>query len=245
MLKRLLDIALSIVGLALGSVVLVPTMCLVWLQDRHSPFYIAPRMARGGGTFRMVKLRSMRILADRTGVTSTAGDDPRITAVGRFIRRFKLDELTQLWNVLQGDMSLVGPRPQVEPDARLYTPEEQRLLTIRPGITDLASIVFADEGDILRGAPDPDLRYNRVIRPWKSRLGLLYVDRRPGVRVDLQLIYLTLMTVVDRPRALRAVSHLVRRLGGDEELQRVSLRIDPLREAPPPGATNVVTSLTA
>ena len=105
-------------GLLVGSVL---SQHVLSLQDRHSPFYIAPRMARGGGTFRMVKLRSMRILADRSGVMSTAGDDPRITAVGRFIRKWKLDELTQLWNVLKGDMSLVGPRPQVEPDARLYT----------------------------------------------------------------------------------------------------------------------------
>jgi lipopolysaccharide/colanic/teichoic acid biosynthesis glycosyltransferase len=240
MLKRTLDIIVSILGLTVGSVVLLPTMLLVWLQDWHSPFYIAPRMARGGGTFRMVKLRSMRILADRTGVTSTAGDDPRVTAVGRFIRKFKLDEVTQLWNVLRGDMSLVGPRPQVEPDARLYTAVERGMLTVRPGITDLASIVFADEGEILKGSSDPDLRYNRLIRPWKSRLALLYVDARPGILVDLQLVFLTALTVADRPRALHAVSRMVRRLGGDRELQEVALRRHPLREAPPPGSDVIV-----
>ncbi|MBA3672570.1 MAG: sugar transferase [Gemmatimonadaceae bacterium] len=242
-MKRLFDILVSAAGLLGGSVVLLPTMFLVWLQDRHSPFYIAPRMARSGGTFRMVKLRSMRILADKTGVTSTAGDDPRITAVGRFIRKFKLDEVTQLWNVLKGDMSLVGPRPQVEADARLYTEVERRMLDVRPGITDLASIVFADEGEILRGSANPDLRYNQVIRPWKSRLALLYVDGRPGIATDIRIVKLTALAITNRQAALRGASELVAELGGDEELRRIALREAPLREAPPPGATAVVQSL--
>lgn len=245
MLKRLLDIVGSFFGLLLGSVILVPAMIAVWLQDRHSPFYIARRVARGGGTFRMVKLRSMRILADRTGVVSTAGDDPRITAVGRTVRKFKLDELTQLWNVLKGDMSLVGPRPQVESDAALYTAEEREMLTVRPGITDLASIVFADEGEILHGAENPDLRYNQVIRPWKSRLALLYVRRGRRLWVDLRIIWLTVLTMAARQRALVGVSQLARALGGDDELVKVALRDEPLREAPPPGAREVVRVLIA
>lgn len=244
MLKRLLDIVASFSGLLLGSVILVPAMIAVWLQDRHSPFYIAPRVARGGGTFRMVKLRSMRILADQTGMTSTAGDDPRITAVGRFVRRFKLDELTQLWNVLKGDMSLVGPRPQVLLDAALYTAEEREMLSVRPGITDMASIVFADEGDILQGAEDPDLRYNQIIRPWKSRLALLYVRKGRRLWVDLRLIWLTILAMVARPKALAGVSQMVRALDGDQELVRVATRQEPLCEAPPPGASEVVRSLS-
>jgi len=97
----------------------------------------------------MVKLRSMVVRADRTGVDSTAGNDPRITIVGRLIRKLKLDELSQLWNVLKGDMSLVGPRPNVPREVALYTKEEDHLLDVRPGITDISSIVFADEGEIL------------------------------------------------------------------------------------------------
>jgi lipopolysaccharide/colanic/teichoic acid biosynthesis glycosyltransferase len=236
--KRLLDVAASAVGLSLGSVILVPAMVAVWLQDRHSPFYIANRVARGGGTFRMVKLRSMRILADATGVTSTAGDDPRITAVGRFIRRAKLDELTQLWNVLKGDMSLVGPRPQVPSGTALYTREEQAMLTVRPGITDLASIVFADEGDILHGAADPDARYDAVIRPWKSRLALLYVHNRTGAALDLRIVWLTVRAAIDRQAALDGVARIVAELGGDETLQRVASRRVPLAEVPPPGAAD-------
>ena len=238
-MKRLLDVVVSFVGLVAASAVLVPAMIAIWMQDRCSPFYVATRAGGGGKPFRMVKLRSMRILSDTTGVMSTAGDDPRITAVGRFVRRWKLDELTQLWNVLKGEMSLVGPRPQVLQDVELYTDEERRLLSIRPGITDLASIVFADEGDILRGATDPDLRYQQLIRPWKSRLGLLYVDRGRVVTVDLRLLWLTVLNALSRSRALAGVAALVTRLGGGAELVRLSLRNTDLTPAPPPGATEV------
>lgn len=240
-MKRVLDLVASISGLVLGSVILVPAMIAVWLQDRHSPFYIATRAARGGGTFRMVKLRSMRILADKAGGSTTAGDDPRITAVGRLVRRWKLDELTQLWNVLRGDMSLVGPRPQVVLDTTYYTDEEKKLLSVRPGITDLASIVFSDEGEILRGSADPDLMYNQVIRPWKSRLALLYVTQRPSVLLDLRIILLTLRTIVSREDALIAASDLVKRMGGGETLAQVALRRWKLEPAPPPGASEIVS----
>lgn len=245
MLKRLLDVMLSAVGLAAGSVVLVPALLLVWLQDGHSPLYLAPRVGRGGRPFRMVKLRTMRIRADANGVSSTAADDTRVTPAGRWIRRWKLDELMQLWNVLIGDMSLVGPRPQVEWAVAGYTAEERELLGVRPGITDPASIVFADEGDILRGSPNPDLRYEQIIRPWKSRLALLYVRSGTAAGTDLELLYLTALAIIARPRALAGVSRLVRRLGGDEALARVARREAPLREAPPPGANRIVTALDA
>src|SRR5207247_4709716 len=102
------------------------------------------------------------------------------------IRRYKLDELAQLWNVLKGDMSLVGPRPQVQRDVNLYTEEEYHLFDVKPGITDFSSIVFSDEGDILKGSSNPDLRYNQLIRPWKSRLGLFYA-RHHNFWIDLKL----------------------------------------------------------
>lgn len=235
-MKRLLDITASALGIAVGSVILAPAMLAIWLQDRHSPFYIAMRVGLNGRPFRMVKLRSMRILADATGVTSTAGDDTRVTAVGRFVRRWKLDELTQLWNVLRGDMSLVGPRPQVAWAVETYTSVERRLLSVRPGITDPASIVFADEADILKGADDPDERYQRVIRPWKSRLALLYVDAGTPLHADARLLWLTILNSISRAKALSGVAALVADLGGDPALVRTARRVDPLREAPPPGA---------
>jgi lipopolysaccharide/colanic/teichoic acid biosynthesis glycosyltransferase len=235
LLKRLFDLAFASLGLVLGSVILAPTMLAVWLQDRHSPLYIADRIGRRGARFRIIKLRSMRILADSSGITSTATDDPRITAVGRFIRRAKLDELTQLWNVLLGDMSLVGPRPQVASGVELYSDVERSLLTVRPGITDLASIVFADEGDILDGAANPDARYDAIIRPWKSRLGLLYVHNRGGLTQDIRIIGLTALSAVNRRAALDRVAGLVAELGGDTTLQAIASRRVPLAVVPPPG----------
>src|SRR5687767_5812356 len=127
-MKRLLDIILSSLGLITFAPLLLPVIFLVWRQDGASPFYIAPRVGRDGELFKMVKLRSMVVNADRTGVDSTSGSDPRVTPIGQFVRRYKLDELTQLWNVLIGDMSLVGPRPNVKRETDLYTAEEQKLL---------------------------------------------------------------------------------------------------------------------
>ena len=187
----------------------------------------------------MVKLRSMIVDADKSRIDSTARGDERITRVGRVIRKFKLDELSQLWNVLIGDMSLVGPRPQVESDVQLYTQLERRLLDVRPGITDFASIVFADEGDILEGAPDPDLRYNQLIRPWKSRLGLHYIGSR-SFFLDVRLIFVTILNVFSSRRALAAVAVMLEKTGAEPSLIAVARRNDPLVPAPPPGADEIV-----
>lgn len=240
-IKRLLDIAMSATGLVATAPVMVPVLIATWAQDRHSPFYIASRVAKGGGAFRMVKVRSMVVNADKSGVDSTAADDKRITPIGAFVRRFKLDELAQLWNVLRGDMSLVGPRPNVERDVALYTDEERRLLTVRPGITDLASIVFADEGEILAGTSDPDLDYNQRIRPYKSRLGLLLVDQGT-VALDIRIIWLTLLSAASRRAALHGVVGILEQLDANTLLRDVASRREPLVAYPPPGATEIVTS---
>lgn len=245
MIKRLFDLAVAALGLLLVSPLLFVAALAIWLQDFHSPFYRAVRTGRAGRLFRMVKFRSMVVRADRTGVDSTAGDDPRITVVGRLVRRFKLDELPQLWNVLWGQMSLVGPRPNVPRETDLYTADERRLLQVAPGITDIASIVFSDEGEILRGSEDPDLRYHQLIRPWKSRLALLYAERAPVLGLELTILWLTALSAIDRPAALRGCAALVRRLGGDETLARVAARAAPLVPAPPPGASRVVESRVA
>lgn len=241
-MKRALDIAVAAVGLVLLSPLLVVLATAIYLQDYHSPFYIAGRVGRSEKTFRMVKFRSMVVRADASGVDSTAGDDPRITSLGKFIRRFKLDEIPQLWNVLRGEMSLVGPRPNVERETVLYTSDERRLLSVRPGITDLSSIVFADEGEILEGSDDPDLRYNQIIRPWKSRLGLLYVDAKPSVMRDMKVIWLTVRGAFDRSTALTAVHSLAGSLGAPGDLLEVVKRTAPLPPAAPPGAVDIVRS---
>lgn len=231
-MKRLLDIVASAGGLVVLSPLLAVVLFLVWRQDRHSPFYIAERAARGGGSFRMVKIRSMIVNADRTGVESTGAADNRITPLGHFIRRWKLDEVSQLWNVLKGDMSLVGPRPNTLREVAKYTPAERGLLAVRPGITDLASIVFSDEGDILRDEPDPDGAYDRLIRPWKGRFGLLYA-KNAGVALDLRLIWLTVLAILDKPRALKGVEREVRALGADPQLVAVARRDRPLVPSEP------------
>jgi len=238
-MKRVFDFTVALIGLIIASPILLVVMIAIWLQDFASPFYIASRMARGGGTFRMVKFRSMVVNADKIGGISTAGSDRRITPVGRFVRKYKIDEIIQLWNVLIGDMSLVGPRPQVKKDADLYTEQEKRMLKVRPGITDPASIVFSDEGDILAGDTDPDLLYNQIIRPWKSRLSLLYIERRslPG---DFQLIVLTAVAVVSRHAALEHLQTLLKKWGADPMLRLIASRQEPLKPYPPPGATEVV-----
>lgn len=244
MAKRVFDIIVAFSGLLIIWPFLLFFMLLVWLQDFASPFYIAPRARRRGETFRMIKLRSMVKNADKKGGTSTAANDRRITWVGRLIRKTKFDEVPQLWNVLKGDMSFVGPRPQVMQDVALYTDEECDLFDVRPGITDFSSIVFSDEGDILRGSPNPDLKYNQVIRPWKSRLGLFYV-KHSSVMLDIHLIILTLVAVFSRRRALAGVGVLLARLNADFQLIEAASRIKELVPYPPPGSTTVETRTTA
>jgi len=239
-MKRAVEVAVAALGLLILSPLLAGIALVVWMEDRRSPWFRGVRVAHGGGSFRMLKFRSMRPGAWKTGVNSTAEDDDRITRAGAWLRRAKLDELPQLWNVLKGEMSLVGPRPQALADAALYTPEEQRMLTARPGITDLASIVFADERAILKGSADPDLLYNQIIRPWKSRLALLYLDHQSGW-TDLRIVGLTALVLISRARALEAVRSILKTWGADPLVQEIARRDGPLPAHPPPGAREIVS----
>jgi lipopolysaccharide/colanic/teichoic acid biosynthesis glycosyltransferase len=216
-------------------------MYLVYHQDRHSPFYVAPRVGKDGLMFKMLKLRSMSVNADKSGVDSTSVDDVRITPIGHKIRRYKLDEFTQLWNVLIGDMSLVGPRPNVVSDTDLYTDIEKGLLVVRPGITDFSSIVFSDEGEILEGREDPDLSYNQLIRPWKSRLGLIYIKNQ-SLLLDVQLILYTVVAIISKPKALNWVTKKLNNLDVDLDTVEVSKRVVDLFPFPPPGSDEIVSS---
>ena len=235
LVKRLFDFLLSSFGLLVAAPLLLPVMFLVWLQDFHSPLYIADRVGLGGKTFKMFKLRSMIVNADRTGVASTSANDQRISPIGHFIRRYKLDELTQLFNVFLGDMSLVGPRPNVRAGTDVYTSEEKRLLSVRPGITDLASIVFADEGEILRDSKDPDRDYDLLIRPWKSRLALFSINHQSLI-FDFQILLLTALTIVSRQQALDSVVELLRKFEAPQDVIRVAKRVEKLIPHAPPGA---------
>lgn len=239
-MKRLLDIVISLIGLLLLAPLLISVMVLVWFHDFHSPLYIAPRIGRYGRAFNIIKLRSMVINADKSGVESTSSNDDRIIPVGRFIRRYKLDELSQLWNVLVGEMSLVGPRPNTRKGTDAYTDEEKKLLSIRPGITDLASIVFADEGEILQEKSDPDLAYSQLIRPWKSRLGLIYVEKN-SIWIDIQIIFYTLIAVFSRNTSLNWVVNQLHKLKVDEKVVIASGRKVELQPFPPPGAKEIAS----
>ena len=241
MVKRAMDIIMASAGLILLSPILILVALIVFFQDFHNPLYIAPRVGKNRKIFKMVKLRSMVMAADISGVDSTASDDKRITRIGHFIRKIKLDEITQLWNVLIGNMSLVGPRPNVERDVAIYTDEELGLLNVRPGITDFSSIVFSDEGSILEGSDDPDLNYNQLIRPWKSRLGLFYIEHQ-SISLDIKLIYLTIISIMSRDKALIRISKILEKLYADEKLVKIVKRDSRLTPYPPPGSDTILLS---
>ena len=240
-MKRIFDFILALIGLIISSPILLPVIFLVWIQDWHSPFYIAPRVGKGEKPFKMLKLRSMIVNADKSGVDSTSSNDKRITGVGKFIRKYKLDELSQLWNVLIGDMSLVGPRPNVKRETDLYTIEEKKLLIVRPGITDFSSIVFSDEGDILKDQSDPDIAYNQLIRPGKSMLGIFYIEKR-NFLIDIELIYLTAIAIISKEKALNSLVLILKKLGANELMITIASRKQNLYPMPPPGANNIVTN---
>lgn len=238
-MKRLMDIVISLTGLLIASPVLIIVSILVWIQDFRMPFYIPYRVGKNQKQFKMIKLRSMIINADASGVDSTGANDSRITSVGHLIRKFKLDELTQLWNVFRGDMSLVGPRPNVISETNLYTEIEKKLLDVRPGITDISSIVFSDEGDILSNHNDPDLAYNQLIRPWKSRLGIIYIDNQSFL-LDIQLIFMTVVAIISKKKALSWISKKLVQLQVNENTIEVCKREADLLPHPPPGSEKIV-----
>ena len=231
-MKRIFDITISLTGLILISPVLIIFMLLIYFQDKSSPLYIAPRVGKNKKIFNIIKLRSMTVIADKSGVNSTSINDSRITEIGHVIRKYKLDELTQLWNVLIGDMSLVGPRPNVLTDVNLYTNFENQLLTVKPGITDFSSIVFSDEGNILKNSKNPNLDYNQLIRPWKSRLGLIYINHM-SILLDIQIIIYTLIALISKRTALNWISKKLEIFGVEKILIDVSKRNKELFQYPP------------
>lgn len=233
-MKRTVDIVMAATALVICAPLLLIVGALIWLQDLRSPLYPGHRVGQGGRVFRMAKLRTMVVNADALGVVSTAMDDGRLTPFGRIVRRWKIDELPQLWNVLIGDMSFVGPRPNVPKEVALYSEQERRLLSIRPGLTDYASIVFSDLATILQGSTDANGDYKRLVRPWKSRLGLHYVASR-SFAVDVALVALTLASLVSRQAGLRGVRWLLHRTGASADIIRVAARLEPLVPATPPG----------
>ncbi|MBR2064814.1 MAG: sugar transferase [Bacteroidales bacterium] len=196
-MKRLFDIVAS----GLGLLILSPLFLVlaVWIRlDSEGPvFYRQTRVGRHNRDFRIFKFRSMKEGADKQGLITVGGHDPRITRSGYFIRRYKLDELPQLINVFLGDMSLVGPRPEVRKYVDMYTPEQMHVLDVRPGITSLASIRYRNENELLDKADDPDRFYIDVIMQDKLAIDLEYV-RQASFWYDIKLIIRTFWEIVSK-----------------------------------------------
>ena len=194
-MKRLFDIVAS----GLGLIVLSPLFVVlaIWIKcDSKGPvFYRQVRGGRGNKDFRIFKFRSMRVGADKGSLVTIGGHDPRVTRSGYFIRKFKFDELPQLINVLMGDMSLVGPRPEVRHYVNYWTPEQMHVLDVRPGITDPASIKFRNENELMEKAEDPEKYYIEVIMQEKIKLYLEYVEKH-SFWYDLGLIFKTFWVIV-------------------------------------------------
>lgn len=194
-MKRIFDIVAS----GCGLLVLLPLFVVlsVWikLDSKGSVFYRQTRVGRYGCDFKLFKFRSMRVGADKQGLITVGGHDPRITRSGYFIRKYKLDELPQLINVFVGDMSLVGPRPEVRKYVDMYTPEQMHVLDVRPGITDMASIRYRNENELLEAVDNPDLYYVEVIMQDKLRINLEYVKKH-SFWFDLKLIFKTFYTII-------------------------------------------------
>ena len=238
-MKRLVDFIVSFFALIIFSPLLLVVMFFVWINDFGNPFYIASRVGKDEKIFKMYKLRSMIVNADKSGVDSTSSNDMRITRIGKFIRKFKMDELSQLINVLLGDMSLVGPRPNVKRETDLYTKVEKKLLSVRPGITDVSSIVFSDEGDILANSKDPDIDYNQLIRPGKGHLGLFYIDNKSFL-LEVNLVFITLITIFNRKSAINHLLEVLKKYNASELIIQIAGRNEELVPSPPPGAKSIV-----
>ena len=193
--KRAMDIVLSACALAVLWPLLLLIALAIWIDDPGPVFYRQVRVGRNGKTFRIFKFRSMVMDADKKGLAITVGRDSRITRVGVVLRKTKLDELAQLLNVLFGQMSFVGPRPEVPKYVELYTPYQRQVLLVRPGITDYASIAYRNENDLLAGAPNPETMYIEQIMPDKIELNMKYL-REISPLADIRLILKTIVAVI-------------------------------------------------
>lgn len=194
-MKRLFDIISSGCGLIVLSPIFIVIAIWVKLDSKGPVFYRQIRVGKDNKDFKLFKFRSMKIGADRQGLITVGGRDPRVTRSGYYIRKYKLDELPQLINVFIGDMSVVGPRPEVRKYVDLYTPEQMRVLSVRPGITDLASIRYRNENELLETVDEPETYYREVIMQDKLKINLEYVDNR-SFWGDIKLIFATLYAIV-------------------------------------------------
>ncbi len=194
-MTRFCDIVFSFIGLLLLSPLFLIVALWIVIDDPGPVFYCQQRVGRNNKDFGLLKFRSMRVGADKMSLITIGDRDPRVTRAGYYIRKFKLDELPQLWNVLIGDMSLVGPRPEVRRYVDLYTEEQCKVLSVRPGITDYASIEYIDENKLLAQAEDPDKTYIEEIIPAKIALNMRYINDRT-LGQYFKIIFLTIAKII-------------------------------------------------
>jgi len=196
-MTRLFDIVFSLFGLLILLPIFIIIYLLVVFERKGGGFYIQNRVGKGGIDFKLYKFRSMMSGSDKKGLITVGGRDPRMTKIGRFIRHFKLDELPQLYNVLNGTMSLVGPRPEVRKYVEFYTSEQLKVLKVRPGITDYASIEYVDENILLGLAIDPEKIYIEEIIPDKIRLNMKFIENQ-SIKEYFQIIFLTIWHIIKK-----------------------------------------------
>lgn len=192
---RFFDVLLSFAGIFFFFPILLTVYVIIILESKGGGLYIQKRVGLNGVDFNLLKFRSMIVDSDKKGLITVGNKDPRITKIGYFIRKYKIDELPQLFNVLIGDMSLVGPRPEVRKYVDLYTTEQKKVLQVKPGITDYASIEYADENKILGLSSDPDSMYVHEIMPVKIRLSMKYVESK-SILEYFKIIFLTFYKIV-------------------------------------------------
>ncbi len=190
-MKRLVDILLSLIGLLVLLPFFAVAAVAIVLDSKGGVFFLQTRVGKDNKDFKLFKFRTMGVNAESKGQLTIGGNDSRITRVGHFLRRYKLDELPQLLNVLLGDMSLVGPRPEVRRYVDLYAPEQQQVLSIKPGLTDYASIKYVDESELLAKAENPEQFYIKTIMPDKLAINLKYIKSR-SLAMDMGILFKTI-----------------------------------------------------
>ncbi len=195
MLKRLFDLMITIPMLLLVSPFFLIIALLIKLGSKGPVFYMQTRVGLNNRDFKIFKFRTMHINADKAGLLTVGGRDPRVTPIGFFLRKYKLDELPQLLNVLFGSMSLVGPRPEVRKYVELYNAEQQKVLSVKPGITDYASIEYSEENDLLAKSSDPEKTYIEEIMPAKLLLNQKYIAEK-SIITDLKIIWMTAAKII-------------------------------------------------
>ena len=195
MLKRFFDIICSLIGIILLLPFFIVVSLLIIINSGFPVFYIQPRVGKNNRNFKLLKFRSMQADADEKGLLTVGGRDSRVTSIGYYLRKYKLDELPQLFNVLVGTMSLVGPRPEVNKYVDLYSEQQLQVLNVKPGITDLASLEFINENELLAQSSNPEDTYINKIMPEKLALNLKYIAQQ-SFATDIKIIFNTLFKIV-------------------------------------------------